>query len=413
MKQKIYLSAPALVCCAGQNRNELYESCLTGYQGGLVMSDMSSLGGISPHAINSGGKYPVGLVSQGLPEAALEPAQSFDTKANTENTKIIRIINAALEQLRPAVEKAIAQYGPRKIGVCLGSCDIGSEASLLAHRALCESKALSTDYNFCFQFQSASLSTEFIMRKFGISGPALTVATACASGSSAIVRGAELIRAGHCDAVIAGGADIVTETVFAGFRSLEAVSDSLTNPFSKNRKGINLGEGAAFFLLESAKNSGVELLGTGESSDAYHMTAPGMDGTGPAQAMHAALLDAGISPDRIGYVNLHGTGTGLNDKAEALAMQMVFRALPPVSSTKPITGHTLGAAGALEAAICWMVLHEQRGLPVHCWDGIRDEELPFSPVDGPNRETPSICMSNSFGFGGCNVSLILGRCDDQ
>jgi 3-oxoacyl-[acyl-carrier-protein] synthase-1 len=146
----------------------------------------------------------------------------------------------------------------------------------------------------------------------------------------------------------------------------------------------------------------------GESSDAYHMTAPGEDGIGPARAMKAALLDAGIKNGQIGYVNLHGTGTTLNDKAESLALKTVFDTALPASSTKPITGHTLGAAGALETAICWMVLNEKRGLPVHCWDGDKDEEAPFLPA-GPEHESPNICMTNNFAFGGCNVSLILGR----
>jgi 3-oxoacyl-[acyl-carrier-protein] synthase-1 len=280
----------------------------------------------------------------------------------------------------------------------------------LAHRAFFKNNVFPDDYSLRFQ---SAFSVEFISRKFGLSGPAFTVATACASGASAIMRGAELIQAGHCGAVIAGGADIVSETVFYGFNALEAISDSLTNPFSKNRKGINLGEGAAFFLLDSDENSGVELLGAGESSDAYHITAPGPDGAGPARAMKAALTNAGIQKEQIGYVNLHGTGTELNDKAESLAMKTIFGEayppLPPSSSTKAITGHTLGAAGALEAAICWMVLTEQRGLPVHCWDGVSDEEVPFLPAHESDQKTPSICMSNSFAFGGCNVSLILGR----
>jgi 3-oxoacyl-[acyl-carrier-protein] synthase-1 len=143
------------------------------------------------------------------------------------------------------------------------------------------------------------------------------------------------------------------------------------------------------------------------------MTAPGTDGAGPAQAMKAALLDAGLKAEQIGYINLHGTGTALNDKAEGCAMKTVFNEIPPISSTKPITGHTLGAAGALEAAICWMVLTEHKGLPVHCWDGVKDEEIPGlkSPVSSTTvdgQTAPSICMSNSFAFGGCNVSLILG-----
>jgi 3-oxoacyl-[acyl-carrier-protein] synthase-1 len=330
------------------------------------------------------------------------------------NNRIIRIIDVALEQIRPSIEKAITKYGPKKIGVCLGSCDNGSEASLKAHREKLATGNFPKEYEL--RFQGASFPAEFIAAKFGICGPVMTIATACASGASAIVRGAELIRAGFCNAVIAGGADIVSETVLMGFHALEALSDSLTNPFSKNRKGINLGEGAAFFLLDSLPldetSSPVALLGVGESADAYHMTGPGPDGIGPVKAMKAALINADLEPGHIGYVNLHGTGTQLNDLTEAMAMKAVFGdTMPPASSTKPIMGHTLGVAGTLEAAVCWMVLTERKGLPVHCWDSIQDEGLVFHPFipGGQTLESPSVCMSNNFAFGGCNVSLILGR----
>jgi 3-oxoacyl-[acyl-carrier-protein] synthase-1 len=390
VKKDIWLSAPGLICCAGKNRNELYDSCLKGFQGGMVMRELPG----------TTGKFPVGQIPGDLPEVDFPPA------AYAGRTRIIRIIDAALEQIRPDIEKTIAKYGAGKVGVCLGSCDNGSEGSHLAHQALLAQGAFPEDYQL--RFQSASFPAEFIARKFGVSGPVFTIATACASGASAIIRGAEFIRAGLCEAVIAGGADIVSDTVLAGFHALEAVSDSLTNPFSKNRKGINLGEGAAFFLLDSEKNSSVKLAGAGESADAYHMTAPGTGGEGPAKAMRAALVDAELKAEQIGYINLHGTGTELNDKAEALAMKAVFDEVPPISSTKPITGHTLGAAGALEAAICWMVLTEQRGLPVHCWDGVKDEGIPVFPSKEDSQKKLSICMSNSFAFGGCNVSLILG-----
>jgi len=400
MKKRIFLSVPALVCCAGKNRNELYESCLGGCQEGISM-----------HEMLNHGVFPVGLIGGNSPGGDLPEVSFPGTEAYAGGTRIIRIVDAALEQLKPAVEKAISKYGADRIGICFGSCDNGSEASFMAHSALFEKGALPEDYDL--RFQSASFPVELISRKFDISGPAFTVATACASGATAIIRGAELIRAGYCDAVIAGGADIVSQTVFSGFHALEAVSDSLTNPFSKNRKGINLGEGAAFFLLDTDESSGVELLGAGESADAYHITAPGTDGAGPRKAMEAALADAGLESGQIGYINLHGTGTELNDRAEALAMKAVFPSLPPASSTKPITGHTLGAAGALEAAICWMVLTKKKGLPVHCWDNVRDEEAPFSPVGSGDPGTPAICMSNNFAFGGCNVSLILGRINND
>jgi 3-oxoacyl-[acyl-carrier-protein] synthase-1 len=390
MKKKIYLSKPALVCSAGNNTNELYESCLKGNQNGLVIREYDNR------------KFPVGFVNCKLPEVGLP---NFRYPNFAGKTKLFRLINAALVQLTPIIEKTIIKYGREKIGICFGSCDNGSESSYVAHYDYFEKGSFTENYNL--NYQSASFPADFISEMFGLTGPVYTIATACASGASAIIRGVELIRAGICDAVIAGGADIVSQTVFAGFNVLEAVSDSLTNPFSKNRKGINLGEGAAFFLIDSENISNIELLGIGESSDAYHMTAPGEDGLGPARAMNAALFDAGIDSKNIGYVNLHGTGTVLNDKSESLALKNVFDADVPVSSTKPITGHTLGAAGALEAAICWMVINEKRGLPVHCWDGVYDEEAPFLPA-GPHHESPAICMTNSFAFGGCNVSLILG-----
>jgi len=387
MKKKIYFSVPALFCCAGRNRNELYESCLSGYQGGLVKRKL----------FGCDVEFPVGLID----EEALSQYSG--------DRKFYRIVNAALEQLSPLIEKALSKYGKEKIGVCLGSCDNGSEATYEAHRAFVEKNAFPENYDL--SFQSAALPAEYISRRFGLKGPAIAIATACASGASAIMRGAELIRCGFCDAVIAGGADMVSESVSSGFNALEAVSESLTNPFSKNRKGINFGEGVAFFLLDSDEISRVEYLGAGESSDAYHMTAPEPNGAGAAKAMKNALKDAGVQSAQIGYVNLHGTGTPLNDEAEAMALKEVFGdKLPPASSTKPITGHTLGAAGALEAAICWMVLTEQRGLPVHCWDGVKDEEMPFRPAaDQKRADGVSICMSNSYAFGGCNVSLILGR----
>jgi len=217
VKKNIWLSAPGLICCAGKNKNELYDSCLNGYQGGMVMVEL-------PGGADSGGKFPVGLIPGELPEVTClsEPA------AYAGGTRIFRIINAALEQIRPDIEKAIAKYGGEKIGVCLGSCDNGSEGSLLAHRALLAQGAFPEDYSL--RFQSASFPAEFIAGKFGLSGPVFTCATACAGGASAILRGAELIRSGLCGAVIAGGADVVSETVFAGFRSLEAVSNSLTTP---------------------------------------------------------------------------------------------------------------------------------------------------------------------------------------
>jgi 3-oxoacyl-[acyl-carrier-protein] synthase-1 len=341
--------------------------------------------------------------------------------AYTARTRLIRIADAALEQIRADAARALARYGADRVGLCVGSCDNGSEGSRLAHEAFFSSPgAFPSDY--ALRFQSAGYLAEVIARKFGIAGPAITLSTACASSASAIVKAAELIQAGLCDAAIAGGADVASATVLLGFNALEAASDAVTNPFSKNRKGITLGEGAAFFVLskgEGGRGAGkIALLGAGESADACHLTAPSSDGSGAIRAMRRALAQAELQPDAVDYLNLHGTGTILNDRMEATAVAAVFpdyERRPAASSTKPITGHTLGAAGALELALCWMMLAASGGsaAPVHCWDGVRDDELPRLAFADSSADIEGlrICMSNSFAFGGCNVSLILGRND--
>jgi 3-oxoacyl-[acyl-carrier-protein] synthase-1 len=348
------------------------------------------------------------------PEANTLPKQPLVDEdgllsGNPGSNRLFHMTLAALEQIRPEVEKAIAAYGSERVGVCVGSCDNGSESSLPAHRSYFSGDGFPALY--ALRHQSASFIAEFIAGFFGIKGHCLTVATACASSAGAIVKGAQLIESGLVDAVISGGADLASETVLLGFAALEAVSDQICNPFSKNRKGITLGEGAAFFVLQNG-SADIELLGWGESADAHHMTAPRPDGSGARAAMEEALTMAQISPDDVDYINLHGTGTPLNDIMEARAVYAVFAdEAPPLSSTKPITGHTLGAAGALELALCRMALTEG-ALPAHCWDGQLDEEIPRFNFVAPNISAkPKICMSNSFAFGGCNTSLIIGRRD--
>jgi 3-oxoacyl-[acyl-carrier-protein] synthase-1 len=405
----VFLSPPAVLCCAGSGRESFFGAACRGDQGG-----------IQPVPVSGGGGFLAGRIRGTLPEAPALPSLAAPPEFAAK-TRIFRIAAAALEELRPSIEKALALYGAERVGVCLGSCDNGTEASVPAHRAFFAGKGFPENYEL--RFQGASLLADYIAGISGVSGPALTVATACASGAGAVAKGAEFIRSGFCDAVIAGGADIVSDTVLLGFSSLEAVSDTITNPFSKNRKGITLGEGAAFFVLakdDPGDANGVALLGTGESADAFHMTAPREDGHGAVKAMQAALRDADIGPGDVDYINLHGTGTLLNDRMEALAVQAVFgEKQPPASSTKPVTGHTLGAAGALELALCWMTLAKaparkggQAAIPAHCWDGEYDDAIPRLRLEEkyfPAGFAPRICMSNSFAFGGCNVCLIAGK----
>jgi len=407
----VYLSKPGLVCCAGSSFANFFSAALSGDRTGIVPVEVG----------NMAQKFLAGRIAGTNRSGPESGFSSLSGRPGT--TRLLDICAAALDQLRSLMEKALSRCGPDRIGLCLGSCDNGTELSIPAHGFFFKDHTFPHDYDLVFQ--SAAAPAEYSAQFFGIKGPILALATACASGATAIVRGAELIRSGICDAVIAGGADIASDTAILGFSALEAISPELSNPFSKNRRGINLGEGAAFFVLsrEMIDEQAVILAGCGESSDAHHMTAPHPEGKGAAAAMNAALNDAGIKPGSIGYVNLHGTGTVLNDKAEAAAMHAVFGGnQPPASSTKPITGHTLGAAGALELALCWGVL-ETGAVPVHCWDGILDEELPFlnlvncpktgsgGSAAGLQTEKILFCMSNSFAFGGCNVSLIIGRTD--
>jgi 3-oxoacyl-[acyl-carrier-protein] synthase-1 len=400
----ISLSSPGLICCAGNNRDELFAAALNGNQSG-----------IRPLVLADGRRFLAGRV----PDAALPPENGGETGG-----RLYRMAQAALEQIRGDIAAAAAAFGPERVGVCAGSCDNGSEASLPAHRAFFaagSAGAFPPDYDI--RFQSASMVAEYIAARCGVTGPCLTLATACASGASAVIAGARLIAGGVCDAVIAGGVDLASETALLGFAALEAVSGGICNPLSKNRDGITLGEGAAFFVMRKTGSGcprpAIELLGCGESADAHHMTAPRPDGGGAVAAMRRALASAGISPGAVGYVNLHGTGTPLNDRMEAAAMREVFGdAAPPASSTKPVTGHALGAAGALELALCWMTLSAAAGaetaapLPLHCWDGQADDAIPaLNIVTGETRAKPRVCMSNSFAFGGCNVSLIIGRRD--
>ena len=223
-----------------------------------------------------------------------------------------------------------------------------------------------------------------------------------------------LISAGVCDAAIVGGADSLCRLTLNGFDSLEALSAGRCNPFSVNRDGINIGEGAAAFLV-TPEPAAVELLGLGETSDAYHVSAPDPDGVGAEAAMRSALDDAAVGADEIAYLNLHGTATPLNDSMESRSVAAVFPATTPSSSTKAMTGHLLGAAGAVEAAFLWLTLDPLLNpghLPPHLWDGMTEPGLP--PLDLVDPGTPysthsaGIMMSNSFAFGGNNASLILG-----
>ena len=265
---------------------------------------------------------------------------------------------------------------------------------------------------------------EFLKWYLGTTNYATCVSTACTSGAKAFSTARKLLENRVCKAVIVGGVDTLASMPSYGFHALEVLSHERTNPFSKNRDGISLGEGGALFVVVKAaehlgifasnhQNDGiihkVAILGIGETSDAYHSATPDPDGVQAVKAIQDALDDANLKPEDIDYINLHGTGTISNDLMEANAIYRVFGDKVPASSTKPLTGHCLGAAASIEAFICYQILKGERNLPIHKFDGEYDETLPkinLVTENTPQKEV-KVCMSTSFGFGGTNAVVVL------
>jgi 3-oxoacyl-[acyl-carrier-protein] synthase I len=309
-----------------------------------------------------------------------------------------------------AVERAAGRYGRARLGIFLGTSTSGILETELAYRRRDPAGALPADFRYAGAHNSFSLAA-FVRRALRLGGPAVVISSACSSSAKAFASARRAIETGVIDAALVGGVDSLCLTTLYGFHSLQLVSRTPCRPFDVARDGISIGEAAAFALLEPAAGSAagsVLLLGTGESSDAYHMSSPPPDGAGARAAMQAALDDAGLTPADIDYVNFHGTGTPNNDEAEGRAVAGVLGTHLPGSSTKGATGHTLGAAGALEAVICALALQE--GLMP---GGVNTTQVdPALPVHylRANRNAPlRRVISNSFGFGGTNCSLILGR----
>ena len=249
----------------------------------------------------------------------------------------------------------------------------------------------------------------YIQYSLGLDGAGLTISTACSSSAKVFATAHRYLETGLCDAAIVGGVDSLCLSTLYGFNSLQLISPDPCRPWDADRKGINIGEAAGFMLLErfSESNDGIKFKGYGESSDAYHMSTPHPEGIGSKSAMTSALMRSGLEVTDIGYVNLHGTATPSNDYAEAQALYNMFSSVP-CSSTKGITGHTLGAAGITEAIICSLVLeHDLVPANVHLRNP--DPELPIEVLQTTIDLSVDNVMSNSFGFGGSNCSLVFGR----
>jgi 3-oxoacyl-[acyl-carrier-protein] synthase-1 len=377
MRKAVYINDFAVVCSLGNDAETVGRN--------LLSPAPPTISGRA--ALTSGKSVPVGVVT--LEPAAGDP----DSRCNVMADRCL----AALS--RPQKRE--------RLGVVIGTSSCGlaeGGAAFDVHKA-----TGTWPPEFRFSMQEFGDVAEHVARRVGADGPVFGISTACTSGAKALASAARLIEAGLCDQVLAGGFDALCDLTLNGFAALESLDDGVSNPFSVNRRGINIGEGGALFLV-SAEPSEIRLAGWGESADAHHISAPDPEGKGAESAMRRALVRADCGTADIGYVNLHGTGTKLNDLMEGRAVTRVFGNDVPCSSTKPLTGHMLGAAGACEAAFTLMALQAGR-LPAHLWDEQRDPEMPSIRLVGRNGETAHLtrAMSCSYAFGGNNIALVLEK----
>lgn len=388
-----YLSDLGLVCALGRGKQAVRRALFAAKPSGVRRTTFFS------------DDRPLAL---GVVDGPVPTLESAPPALRSRNNALLEV---ALEPLHSSLMDLIGRFGPTRVGVIVGTSTSGigeTEAAIAEKLSRGEWPAA-----FHYGQQELGSPAKYLAWRLGLSGPTQVISTACSSSAKALASAARWLEADLVDVVLAGGADSLCRFTIAGFAALESVSDERCNPLSANRKGINIGEGAALFVVTKEPGP-VRLAGWGETSDAHHMSAPEPSGRWAAHAMCLALQRAGISPCEVEYVNLHGTATRQNDAMESAAVAEVLGRSVPVSSTKPLTGHTLGAAGALEAALCWlsMVDNPAGELPPHHWDEVRDERLPRIEVCAPGyrlARAPRVVLSNSFAFGGNNAVLVLAQ----
>lgn len=368
------------VCALGENHEDIVKNAKIGNTKAMFSGDV----------IVDGEKVPFGTA----------PVES------KQNSRMYDLIDCALNQIAGDIELLKQNYALNRVGIIIGSSNTGvHEAQKSIEQAFKNNMLIDKTV-----LRNLELGTpaQYISDKTGFSGPAFTVSTACSSSLKVFQSARNLIENDICDAVLVGGVDSRCDFALNGFNALSALSKIHTNPMSKNRNGINLGEGAALFILEKGC-CGIKLLGIGESSDAYHLTSPDPSGAGAIDSMQKALTDAGLESKDIDFINMHGTGTIANDAMESLAVNKVFGESVLCASTKPLTGHTLGAAGAISMGLSWLMLKYNFIIP-HIFDGEYAEDcakINLSHVN-ENKEINRI-LCNAFAFGGSNASLIMGK----
>jgi 3-oxoacyl-[acyl-carrier-protein] synthase-1 len=309
----------------------------------------------------------------------------------------------------PTIERLKAQKESARIGVVIGTSTSGILEGEKARKSWLATGNMPKAFHYSSQEMIAP--AQFIASKLAVQGPVYSISTACSSSAKALYSAKMMLESDLADIVICGGVDTLSQLPSNGFKSLESTAKSYCNPFGSERDGINIGEGAALFVMSQIKDD-IELLSVGESSDAYHVSAPEPEGVGALSSMKQAAENANISAEQLDYLNLHGTGTPKNDDMEAKAVSAFCQQEVLAGSTKRFTGHTLGAAGAIEAGLTWLLLSKEntkRLIPENKNNGNIDPTLnSFKVSSGETVDSLSLCLSNSFAFGGSNISLILG-----
>lgn len=324
----------------------------------------------------------------------------------TQYMRCYDLLLAALQQIEAAISALKSKYSLNRLGIVIGASNTGIHEAQKHINIALESGTFPKEFSFDeIELYSPA---KFIREKTGFMGPAYTVSTACSSSAKVFGSARDLIEQGFCDAVLVGGVDARCDFALNGFNALSALSYKHTNPISQNRDGINLGEGAALFIMTRG-DSGIKLLGIGETSDAYHLTSPDPSGNGAIASMRGALNDAGLTAADIDFINMHGTGTVANDAMESLAINTVFGENTLCASTKPLTGHTLGAAGAISAGLSWLMIKYNFIIP-HIFDGnYADDCAKINLATLQSQKTINKILCNAFAFGGSNASIIIGR----
>ncbi len=379
----ISITSYSAICSLGTDISEIFQNSLLSGKNYFSQDD----------SIIKGVDLYLGKVKAKLP---LIQNPKFNTRTNS-------LLLHCCNQIKTDIDEIISKYGKERIGVVVGSTNVGVNEYENSHDV------------FHSQIGSPAI---FLKEYFGLKNYCAGVSTACTSGIKAFSTGVKLLENGICDAVLCAASDALSKPPVFGFTSLEVMSHSICKPFSKNRDGINIGEGAAVFILEKDANNGFRILGIGETSDAYHTSTPDPQGVQAAHAIEIALKNAGLTPSDIDYINLHGTGTVTNDVMEANAVYKIFEDKVPASSTKSLTGHCLGASAGVETALCLAFLdnsiNPQKNLIPHNYDGEYDTGLPEIKLakheEKAEKNTRVLC--NAFGFGGSNAVIILGRNDE-